>query len=70
MRRYFFNAFTAATLNRQALNAFVEHSASGFQPVYLLLLLTDYFVQILQQILLISGFYFQFDYSVIIHKAA
>jgi len=71
MRRNFFDIFAAARpLGRQAFNPLVEHSASGFQAVYLLLLPGDYFIQLLQQIFLISGFYFQFDYSVVIHKAA
>jgi len=70
MRRHFINVFARTALNRQAFNAFVEHSARGFQAVYLLLLPGDYFIQGLQQIFLISCFYFQFDYSVIVHKAA
>jgi hypothetical protein len=69
MRRHFFGALSAGAFRRQAFNSLVEHSASGFQTVYLLLLPADYFIQILQQIFLISRFYFQLDYSVIIHKA-
>jgi hypothetical protein len=70
MGRYFLSTFAARPLGRQAFNALVEHSACGFQAVYLLLLPADYFVQILQQIFLISGFYFQLDYPIIVHKAA
>jgi len=71
MRRYFLDIFAASRpLSRQTFNTLIKHSARGFQAVYLLLLPGDYFIQFLQQIFLISGFYFQFDYSVIIHKAA
>ena len=70
MRRHFFGTLATSAFRRQAFNALVEHSTSRFQAVYLLLLPGDYFIQFLQQIFLVSRFYFQLDYSVIIHKAA
>lgn len=69
MRRYFLNILATTTLGGQTYNAFIKQPACCLQAIYLLLLLTDYPVQLLQQVLLISRLYFQLYYSIIIHEA-
>ena len=68
VRRHFVCALAAAAFRRQAFNALVKQAASGFQAVYLLLLIADYFIQCLQQVFLVSGFYFQLYNPVSIHS--
>ena len=68
MRRGFVYALAVAAFRGQTFNALVKQPACGFQAIYLLLLLADYFIQCLQQIFLISGFYFQLYDPVIIHS--
>jgi hypothetical protein len=51
----------------EAIHAFMELLAGFLQKQYLVLLLGDYFIQILQQIFLIGCFNLQFDQSLLAH---
>lgn len=48
-----------AGFGQQILHAFVQQTADSFEPVDLLLLMTDDLIQGLQQILLIGGLDFE-----------
>ena len=66
MRRHFLDLLATA-FGGQAVDTIIKQPAGSFQAINLLLLPDDYPVQRLQQVFLISGFYFQLYYSIIIH---